>query len=174
MKTILKIIIIIIILILLKTMFVLNESHDFLVQHVEQYELMENTYNLELEYVYDGDTVLLRDNEDTYSMKIRLLGVDTPEINSYSDLPPEQGAITARDFVIQTLHNKRIRIEYSKTAGQEAVDKYGRHLCYLYYQDINESEDKLLNLELIQKGLAKEYTYRGRRYEKQSEFRAAE
>ncbi|EKD90328.1 MAG: hypothetical protein ACD_31C00009G0003 [uncultured bacterium] len=49
------------------------------------------------------------------------------------------------------MNNKSVRLEKDETQGD--TDKYNRQLRYVYLDDINA------NLNMIEKGYAKEYTY---------------
>lgn len=89
--------------------------------------------------VNDGDTVTAR--IDGRREKIRLLGIDAPEIG--------QGdwGRRAREC-LETLLNasqRRVRIEYDL----ERRDKYGRLLCYLWTDN-----GKMANREMLKQGCA--------------------
>ncbi len=89
--------------------------------------------------VYDGDTVLL-----TNGQKVRLLGVNTPEVETRYK-PAEAGGEQAKTWLKEVLQNKKVRLE----TDVEKKDKYGRKLAYLFTeQGLN------INLQLLNKGLA--------------------
>jgi len=89
--------------------------------------------------VYDGDTVELEDDR-----KIRLLGINTPEIQ-HKDKMPEAGGEEAKTWLINKLQHAKVRLEFDV----EKTDKYGRTLAYLF------SENKEhINLSLVKAGLA--------------------
>jgi micrococcal nuclease len=106
--------------------------------------------------VIDGDTILLSNDQ-----KVRLIGVDTPEVHESQKL--EKDSIrTKRDkatiqalgnksaeFTSNLVLNKTVRLEY----GQQRKDKYGRTLGYLYLPD-----GRFVNLEIIRQGYAHAYT----------------
>lgn len=78
--------------------------------------------------VIDGDTVILESGEH-----IRLIGIDTPEID-HEGSASEPGAEAARNYLVQLLHhtdNNRYPISF----GQEKYDRYGRTLAYLFLPD---------------------------------------
>ena len=89
--------------------------------------------------VYDGDTVELEDGR-----KIRLLGINTPEIQ-HKDKMAEAGGEEAKTWLINKLQHAKVRLEFDV----EKTDKYGRTLAYLF------SENKEhINLSLVKAGLA--------------------
>ena len=103
-------------------------------------EVVKNNQNYEKEKcfvnrVIDGDT-LVCDNET-----IRLLGIDTPERN---EILYEE----ARDF-LKEVENKQVYI----LRDWDDLGKYYRKLRYIFY------EDRLINLELVEQGLATAYYY---------------
>lgn len=92
-----------------------------------------------IQYVYDGDTVKLVDGR-----KIRLLGINTPEVEGRNK-NAEAGGEEAKRWLIHALKGKRIRL----VLDREQKDKYGRTLAHLF------TEDGLhINLELVRLGLA--------------------
>ena len=110
--------------------------------------------------VIDGDTLRL-----TNRARIRLLGVDTPEIHHDDpSLPADPLALEARDFVVALTRERPIRLEFDR----ERIDRYGRFLAYVWVGD------QLLNEELLRAGLARglfEYPYSE---QKKRRFRAAQ
>jgi micrococcal nuclease len=97
--------------------------------------------------VYDGDTITV-DIELGFSLKmsnikIRLAGIDTPEVRGEER---EQGLIS-RDWLSDKILNKWISLNTIK----DSKGKYGRYLGYIYYEGEN------LNEALINEGLAEKY-----------------
>jgi len=93
--------------------------------------------------VYDGDTIQVQ-FFDGSSKRIRLLGVDTPEI----DDPREDvafWALLARRFSFFYLYRHEVRLTYDQTR----VDKYGRTLAYVW-----TDQEKLFNEFIIREGFA--------------------
>ncbi len=85
--------------------------------------------------VVDGDTLELEN-----SMKIRLLGINTPEKNMlHSEL--------AVNYLKNTILNKTVQIETIET------DKYARMLSYVFYEGQN------INEQIVKKGYAHAYYY---------------
>jgi micrococcal nuclease len=91
-----------------------------------------------IERVIDGDTV-----ETAAGDSIRLLGVDTPEID-WENNNFEFYASQARDFTIRHLKGQNVVLEYDK----ERKDQYGRILAYIYQDGQN------FNQKLLQNGYA--------------------
>ncbi len=90
-------------------------------------------------YVYDGDTVTLQGGE-----RIRLLGINTPEVES-SKRRGEPGGEAARRWLKKAVEGKKVRLE----TGVPPRDKYGRLLAHLFSED-----GKHINLALVEQGLA--------------------
>lgn len=89
--------------------------------------------------IYDGDTVLLENGT-----KIRLLGINTPEI-SKRDKVADAGGEEAKQWLIQKLTGTKVKLRYDV----ERKDKYGRTLAYLFTEN-----DEHINLQLVRQGLA--------------------
>ena len=89
--------------------------------------------------VYDGDTVVLQDGR-----KIRLLGINTPEVQ-HRDKLADAGGEDAKKWLIAKLKNTRVRVE----TDVEKTDSYGRTLGYL----LTENKEHI-NVLLVAAGLA--------------------
>ena len=88
--------------------------------------------------VVDGDTIKLSDGQ-----RVRLIGVDTPELHYSNKLVKDaqrsgvdMAAIQelgqkASDFTKSLVDGKSVRLEYDITKK----DKYGRTLAYIYLED---------------------------------------
>lgn len=113
--------------------------------------------------IIDGDTIVVLINGT--QEKVRLIGVDTPEI-----FDPRGSAQCFGDeasvFTKSLLENQAVRLEADAT--QDDRDKYGRLLRYVFLED-----DTFVNNEIIAQGYGHEYTYR-RPYKYQTEFKNAE
>jgi endonuclease YncB( thermonuclease family) len=94
--------------------------------------------------VYDGDTVVLEDGR-----KIRLLGINTPEIR-HRDKPADAGGDEAKQWLIHKLQNTKIRLQ----TDEELTDKYKRTLAHLFTENKEH-----INLELVKAGLAEVSIY---------------
>jgi micrococcal nuclease len=113
--------------------------------------------------VVDGDTLSVKtDNGDT---KVRLIGVDTPELLDPRS-PVECFAQEASDFTKNALTGQLVYLE--DDPSQDSVDRYGRRLAYVWTLD-----GRLINLDLIAGGYANEYTY-STPYRYQRRFQDAE
>jgi len=107
--------------------------------------------------VVDGDTLLLKEGQ-----RVRLIGVDTPELHIskklYRDAERSHRDIKtirelgkrASDFVKSLVKSgDRIRLEYD----WDKVDKDGRILAYVYLED-----GTFLNAKIIKQGYGNAYT----------------
>ena len=103
--------------------------------------------------VYDGDTVNVifkvpgfknNKREEYFKHRIRLYGIDTPEIKTKSAVEKES-ALKSRDFLRGLILNKYITIKCGP------YDKYGRILGTILHSDVN------INKLLIEKNCAVEY-----------------
>ena len=95
----------------------------------------------EVVYVYDGDTVKLKNGR-----KIRLIGINAPEIAHGERQREEPGGQQARQALIRLLEtHSRVALQY----GKERYDRYGRTLAHLFL-------DGRINLQqrLLEQGLA--------------------
>jgi len=120
--------------------------------------------------ISDGDTIwVMVENGTKY--KIRLLGVDTPEI--YHENSPYKFYINndhpinnisylkvwgyrARDYAKNKLENKIVVIVFDNIAPKKGY--YGRYLGYVYYD--NGSGYRNFNEELLLNGYARVYSYK--------------
>lgn len=106
--------------------------------------------------VVDGDTLKLSNRE-----RVRLIGVDTPELH-YSDKLVRDARKTGRDVkTIQALgakasaftkalcEGKKVRLEFDV----EKHDRYGRLLAYVYLED-----GTFVNAKIIEEGYAQVMT----------------
>jgi len=119
--------------------------------------------------VIDGDTIVIE--IDGKLEKVRLLGVDCPEIEVHRNKPFEYDAITnltylaewglrAKKFAEEYLKGKTVELEFDDIAGLR--DRYGRLLAYVY---VNGTD---FNALLIERGLARVYIEG--KFEKKNEY----
>jgi len=94
--------------------------------------------------VYDGDTVVLEDGR-----KIRLLGINTPEVQ-HRDKMADAGGEEAKRWLVNKLQNTKVRLE----TDVEKTDKYHRTLAHLFTE-----EKEHINLQLVEAGLAEASIY---------------
>lgn len=124
------------------------------VQDLNNYEDFESTYYMGTIYsVIDGDTIKVtfaNIPEDCEQIEtIRLIGVDTPELNLNKDKEPEYFAQEAKEYT--NLQWRKI-VYVQIDPNFPTRDKYGRLLGYVYLEN-----DNLLNQLLIQNGYGKYY-----------------
>lgn len=113
--------------------------------------------------VVDGDTIdVLIDGRE---VRIRLIGIDTPETVHPTD-PVECFGREASTFARELLTNQRVLLEADPSQGEQ--DRYGRLLRYVWLSD-----GRLVNQELIAQGYAFEYTY-NTPYAYQTQFKEAQ
>ncbi len=94
--------------------------------------------------VVDGDTLILSDG-----MRVRLIGVDTPETKD-PHRPVQYFGREASEFTRQHIEGKPVRLEYD----WQRLDKYGRTLAYVY----RLPDNFFLNAELVKQGYGHAYT----------------
>lgn len=113
-------------------------------------------------YVYDGDTVRIKLRRG--EKKVRLLGVDAPEIGAPSE-EVDLWASIARRFAYFYLFKRNVILTWDK----EHQDSYGRLLGYLWLD-----ERILFNELIIREGLARYLEAFPLRPEMEQRFRQAE
>jgi len=104
------------------------------------------TYEAIVTGVYDGDSITLKCDlgyKITYEIKVRLYGIDTPELRGSS----REKGLEARDFLRELILDKKIIFHSIK----DRKGKYGRYLGIIYLDDIN------INDLLLDKGFAEPY-----------------
>jgi micrococcal nuclease len=92
--------------------------------------------------VFDGDTIQTDDGR-----KIRLIGIDAPEVNSPYTLAEPFGE-ESKVYLTRFLLGQKVRV----VPGKEPFDVYGRSLAYVYRGDI------LINGRIVRDGYARAYT----------------
>ncbi|MHA2039470.1 MAG: thermonuclease family protein [Promethearchaeota archaeon] len=101
--------------------------------------------------VYDGDTLTVSLDlgiEISKKIKVRLLGVDTPELR----LEEREEGLKVRDYVRGLVLQKEVLIKTYK----DKTGKYGRYLAEIF---IEQEDGTYLNLSahLLELGFAKPY-----------------
>jgi len=99
----------------------------------------------QVERVVDGDTLLLTDRA-----RVRLMGVDTPEVFERGGTgqrkgEPDRWGPEASAFTKKFVGDGQVRLQFDK----ERKDQYGRFLAYVWVGD------RMLNEELLREGLAR-------------------
>src|SRR5687768_6167377 len=91
-------------------------------------------------FVIDGDTL-----EVTGAGRVRLLGIDAPELGSGFETPAPF-AREARERLMSLAQNQWVRLE----GDDQKRDSYGRALAYVFRTD-----GRMLNAEMLRAGLAR-------------------
>ncbi len=94
--------------------------------------------------IYDGDTFKTRDGE-----KVRLLGINTPEI-AHASKPGEALGQKARKHLKSLIKGKLVRLVFDR----EKRDIYSRSLAHVYLRD-----GRWINALMVEAGLAHVYTF---------------
>jgi endonuclease YncB( thermonuclease family) len=114
--------------------------------------------NMLVKRAVDGDTLLLESGE-----RVRLIGIDTPELHASSKLNRDaqrskQDTKTiqemgkrAAEFTRNLVEGKRVRLEFDV----DKYDKYKRLLAYVYLV----SDGTFVNARIIEEGYASVMTY---------------
>ena len=99
--------------------------------------------------IYDGDTmkISIEDNNSKKIVKIRFLGIDTPELKFFNSTQGKL-AYEARDYLRNLIPIGTI---VDIKTGQKEVDRNTRILGEVFYEGLN------INLELLTQGLAVMY-----------------
>lgn len=112
--------------------------------------------------IVDGDTVWVKTKEG--KKKIRLLGIDTPEITGERS---HIFGLKAKAFTSKILVNKKVYLQ--KDPNHDDTDKYGRLLRYIL------TENQLnINVEIVRSGWSAYYTKYGKSALHHLEFMRAE
>jgi micrococcal nuclease len=92
----------------------------------------------------DGDTFWIDDSTAT-GIKVRLIGMDTPESRNTRNKQKHPMGKEVADYVEQMLTGQRVRLELDV----QHRDRYGRILAYVFLEDGTH-----LNAHLLEKGYA--------------------
>lgn len=117
-----------------------------LVNNVQTLRTIDESYLVEgeyyVDYVIDGDTFITKFNG--VSKKVRLIGVNTPEITSKYKKSFNHFGETAAQYLKNKIEKKKVKLEFDNYK----FDKYGRVLAYVYF------ENKMINENLVEIGYA--------------------
>ncbi|MDO5043826.1 MAG: thermonuclease family protein [Coriobacteriia bacterium] len=118
------------------------------VDEARPYSIMK----VELESIHDGDTIWAHPQaHPEQALNIRLIGIDTPEINlESSKLLGEEAKRALEDL----LSSEVLYVEFD----EDIRDQYDRTLAYLWSKDprsVNYDVSYLINLEMVKRGYAK-------------------
>jgi micrococcal nuclease len=97
--------------------------------------------------IIDGDTVFVNGVSEAFSDRVRMIGVDTPELNE-SPTPPDCFALEARTFTEQ-LQSRLVWLTFDRTC----LDPYDRHLAYVW---IGGGPQDMWERQLLRRGFARE------------------
>jgi endonuclease YncB( thermonuclease family) len=96
--------------------------------------------------VHDGDT--LTTISDGKEIKVRLVGVDAPELSIKSHLPGQPFSIKAKEYLASLVLNKSVAIKfYNNDLGETSLGE-------IFVDEVN------INIEMLRAGLAE--VYRGK------------
>ena len=126
--------------------------------------------------VVDGDTIEIAYNNniknidgeiqsDIENKKVRLIGINTPETVD-PRRPVQCFGKEASAYMKSLVEGEIVQLEYDNTQGK--TDKYGRILAYIYMED-----GQMVNKKMIAEGYAYEYTY-NTPYKYRDSFKAAQ
>jgi micrococcal nuclease len=107
--------------------------------------------------VVDGDTIWV--TRSGRRLKVRLLGIDTPETVDPGEpvgcFGPEASA-----FATALLSGATVSLEYDASQGR--TDAYGRTLAYVWLgTGASGAQPRLFNFEAVRQGFARQYRYDG-------------
>ena len=97
----------------------------------------------------DGDTYWL-DDGTTDGVKVRLIGINSPEPRNYFKMKEEPYGKEASTFMKKLIGSEKVRIELDV----QEQDQYGRLLAYCYFED-----GRMVNEEMVKAGYAQVATY---------------
>ena len=122
----------------------------------EKYINQRFCYPIEVTKVYDGDTITcnidLGFKIKLYKQKIRLFGINTPEVRGSER---EEG-LKSKQKLKDLIENKTVKLYSIK----DKKGKYGRWLGIIYIDDLENSENSInCNRALLEGGYAKEALY---------------
>ena len=120
--------------------------------------------------VLDGDTLLVARGGSTF--KVRLRGIDCPEMNADSPAEPEPYAEDARSFALQSA-GLEVGLEYDAACEPDptppCLDTYDRSLAYVRMSDGGD-----LGEELVLLGLAKLLVFDDQPFDRLDDYVAAQ
>jgi len=129
------------------------------IEYKECTELLYNFKEAKVIKVYDGDTfwVAAWFNSGIYRFKVRLWGIDCPEIRGGTE-ETKQAARESKQFVVDTVLGKIVGIDvlnHKVVDGKKVEEKYGRLLSKITY-DLNGKKHNLTE-DMLRLKLGKPY-----------------
>jgi len=122
---------------------------------LEEIKTVPEKEPVKIVYVYDGDTFDIEENDRI--QRVRLLGLDTPEVESPYEHEECFGA-EASEYLKKLLIGQEVILTDDVSAGDR--DKYNRLLRYAFLPN-----GLFINAHLIEQGFAKKYLISGLKYE---------
>lgn len=113
-----------------------NSSPNIILNQLQQYRVYK---------VIDGDTFYCYD-KDNNELKIRLIGIDTPETKNRGKKKKGYYGEEAKEYLTKLIINKDVLLEFDL----DKYDQYNRVLAYVYLDD-----NTFINEELIKNGFAR-------------------
>lgn len=141
-----------------RSYFIVSEIYKIIWQNPENAEK-----SLEVLRIIDWDTLEFLEN--WVKIKARLLGIDAPESTTKRFWYVEKYWKEATEKLKEMIWNNKIFVKYDDS--QDKIDKYWRHLVYVFINWKNIWE------EMIKNWFAKEYTYK-KDYKYQENFKNAQ
>jgi endonuclease YncB( thermonuclease family) len=111
------------------------------------HQLPSNAEHIQVRNVYDGDTMTLIDER-----RVRLLGIDTPEIKQQQPFAQE-----AKNYTKQLIETYKDSVYLAFEPNQAKEDHYGRLLGFVYVQT-GPNQYICINEGIIEAGLASVYS----------------
>jgi len=94
-----------------------------------------------VKWVYDGDTLLVTDQKGNNKRKIRIIGIDTPEVKHHQQKAQLFGSKAREELrALLKKHNYQIILEFDK----DKRDRYDRELAYTYLKNGDSISEWLL------------------------------
>ncbi|MFT4036312.1 MAG: thermonuclease family protein [Patulibacter sp.] len=106
--------------------------------------------------IADGDTLTLRTPAGT-SERVRLLGIDAPELSTTRTGYEQCGGRQARD-ALAALAPIGTQLQLERDRSQDARDRFGRRLAYVWVTS-QSGETQMLQRQLLRAGWVRVYVY---------------
>ncbi|PID83508.1 hypothetical protein CSB11_00870 [Candidatus Campbellbacteria bacterium] len=134
-------------------------------------EKKENKYNgfYDVVRVVDGDTLILKMNDK--NQRVRLVGINTPESMAVNGRVVECFGQEAKKEAKRILEGQKV---YFEVQENDYFDKNGRMLGFVFLKNQDGKYTENFSETMIKNGFGYEYTYKGRFYKYQKEFKAAQ
>lgn len=153
------------VLVAIGTFAAIKSPHLFEPQRTDQSAVAADLEYATVAYVVDGDTIAITRDGYAAPERVRLIGIDTPELG-HGKGPDECWAAEARDELAALLP-EGTEVTLRTDPSQASRDRYGRLLRHVDASGVNVVRYQL------QAGAGPEYTY-DQPYEGQAEYRADE